>query len=413
MGLAQLLSDLCSNPKHTRWIAPLLNICDGLLCVLIIWKIPYTEIDWTTYMQQIQLYILGERDYTLIKGSTGPLVYPAAHVYGYTLLYHLTDEGRDIAFGQIIFAFLYLITLTVVMACYRRSRAPPYLFPLLVLSKRLHSIYVLRLFNDGLAALAMWAFIWLFMNRKWTSGVIVWSIGLGVKMTLLPMAPAVVVLLALSLSIGRCIRLAALALGVQAMLAMPFLQTNPMGYFNRAFEFGRQFMFKWTVNWRFVPENVFLSREWALSLGALNLLIVAVFIVTIWLKPSGKNLPDFTLEFITGRYSGVSLHSPFIMTVLLTTLSVGLLCARSMHYQFFAYLAWATPFLLWRSGYHPILVYILWALQEWAWNVYPSTNLSSTIVVLSLCAQVFGLLVNRTHAFFIPPRDPKAKEHVQ
>jgi alpha-1,3-mannosyltransferase len=166
-------------------------------------------------MQQIQLFLNGERDYTLIKGSTGPLVYPAAHVYSYTLLYHITDEGRDIAFGQIIFLFLYLITLTIVMACYRRVGAPPYLFPLLVLSKRLHSVYMLRLFNDGLAALMMWVSICFFINRKWTAGVIAWSLGLGIKMTLILLAPAVIVLLALSLSIWQCARLAVLALGIQ------------------------------------------------------------------------------------------------------------------------------------------------------------------------------------------------------
>ncbi|KAI9370602.1 glycosyltransferase [Aspergillus egyptiacus] len=413
MGLTHFVSDLCSSPKHSKWIAPLLIIGDSLLCSLIIWKVAYTEIDWTTYMQQIQLYISGERDYTLIKGSTGPLVYPAAHVYIYTLLYHLTNEGQDIVFGQIIFAFLYLLTLTVVMACYRRSGAPPYLFPLLVLSKRLHSVYMLRMFNDGIAALAMWAFIWLFMNRKWTAGVMIWSLGLGVKMTLLPIAPAVTLLLALSLDIGSCIRLALSALGTQVTLAIPFLQVNSAGYFNRAFELKRQFMFKWTVNWRFVPEEVFLSMEWALALGALNLFLVALFITTIWLKPSGASLPKFSCDFITGRHRGVPLHPSFIMTVLLTSISIGLLCARSLHYQFFAYLAWATPFLLWRAGYHPVLVYILWAMQEWAWNVYPSTNLSSTIVVLSLSAQVFGIFVNRNHTLSTPAHNPRAKEHVQ
>lgn len=166
-------------------------------------------------MQQIQLYLSGERDYTLIKGSTGPLVYPAAHVYSYALFHNLTDEGRDIAFGQIIFAFLYLTTLTVVMTCYRRVGAPPYLFPLLVLSKRLHSVYMLRLFNDGLAAMVMWGAIWFFLNRKWTPAVILWSLGLGVKMTLILLVPAVIVVLALSLSMGPCIGLAILALGIQ------------------------------------------------------------------------------------------------------------------------------------------------------------------------------------------------------
>ncbi|KAL4919731.1 glycosyltransferase [Aspergillus aurantiobrunneus] len=413
MGLTQLVIELCSNPKHTKWIAPLLNVGDGVLCALIIWKVPYTEIDWTTYMQQIKLYVSGEREYTLIEGSTGPLVYPAAHVYSYTLLYHLTDAGRDIGFGQIIFAFLYLITLTIVMACYRRVRAPPYLFPLLVLSKRLHSVYMLRLFNDGLAALAMWGSIWLFMNRKWALAVILWSLGLGIKMSLILLVPAVIVVLALGLSIGPCIRLAILAVGIQVALAIPFLQTNPNGYFERAFEFGRQFMFKWTVNWRFVPEDIFLSTGFWWGLIALHSLILIVFGTTSFLKPSGTNLPNFVSRFLTGRHRGVALQPAFTMAVLLTSLAIGLLCARSIHYQFFAYLSWATPFLLWRAGYHPILVYALWLLQEWAWNVYPSTSLSSTVVVLLLCAQVFGVLFNRNFVFSTSSPTPETKAHAQ
>lgn len=30
-----------------------------------------TEIDWKAYMQQVEQYRYGERDYTLIKGDTG------------------------------------------------------------------------------------------------------------------------------------------------------------------------------------------------------------------------------------------------------------------------------------------------------------------------------------------------------
>lgn len=33
-----------------------------------------TEIDWETYMYQLELYIEGERDYSMISGPTGPLV---------------------------------------------------------------------------------------------------------------------------------------------------------------------------------------------------------------------------------------------------------------------------------------------------------------------------------------------------
>lgn len=166
-------------------------------------------------MQQVSLYISGERDYTLLKGSTGPLVYPAAHVYIYSILYHLTNEGRDIFVGQILFSMLYLTALGVVILCYRQSGAPPYLFPLLVLSKRLHSVFVLRLFNDGIAALAMWTAILLFMNRKWASGVAVWSFGVAIKMTLLLLAPAIAVVTMLRLGSLASIRLGIVAALVQ------------------------------------------------------------------------------------------------------------------------------------------------------------------------------------------------------
>lgn len=73
-------------------------------------------------MEQIEQYVAGERDYTQIKGGTGPLVYPAAHVYIYWALYHITNKGTDILMAQRIFGVLYLGTLAIVMACYRRAK---------------------------------------------------------------------------------------------------------------------------------------------------------------------------------------------------------------------------------------------------------------------------------------------------
>ncbi|KAJ5690258.1 hypothetical protein N7462_004650 [Penicillium macrosclerotiorum] len=391
MPWAKFIRTALTHPRHTQWIAPLLVLADAFLCALVIWKISYTEIDWTTYMQQISLYISGERDYTSIKGSTGPLVYPAAHVHIYTVLYNLTDEGRDILLGQIIFAGLYLATLIVVMACYRQVQAPPYLFPLLVLSKRLHSIYMLRMFNDGIAAFAMWVAIYLCMKQKWTAGIAVWSFGVGIKMTLVLLVPAIAIITLLSLGLLQTAALGFMAVLIQVLLAIPFLQTNAVGYISKAFELSRQFMFKWTVNWRFVGEENFLSREFSLGLLALHVSLLAVFL-TVWVKPSGTNMLRFLQDKLEGRQPPISLSKSFIMTAMLSALAIGLLCARSLHYQFFAYLAWTTPFLCWRAGLHPILILSVWALQEWAWNVYPSTNFSSMTVVLSLALQVIGVL---------------------
>lgn len=107
-------------------------------------------------MQQVEQFLGGERDYTLIKGTTGPLVYPAAHVYIYSGLYRLTDGGKDIRKAQIIFAGLYLGVLSLVMACYRKAKVLFNLMPhkvildqvscwtaLIMLCVRHHSTYSL------------------------------------------------------------------------------------------------------------------------------------------------------------------------------------------------------------------------------------------------------------------------------
>jgi alpha-1,3-mannosyltransferase len=73
-------------------------------------------------MEQIEIYNKGERDYKNIVGGTGPLVYPAAHVFIYRLLYKLTDQGRDIHTAQYIFGLVYLLTLAIVMQCYRAAK---------------------------------------------------------------------------------------------------------------------------------------------------------------------------------------------------------------------------------------------------------------------------------------------------
>lgn len=78
-------------------------------------------------MEQVSKILSGERDYTKIRGGTGPLVYPAAHVYIYTGLYHLTDEGTNILLAQQLFAGLYMVTLAVVMGSYWQAKASKHL----------------------------------------------------------------------------------------------------------------------------------------------------------------------------------------------------------------------------------------------------------------------------------------------
>lgn len=68
----------------------------------------------------------------------------------------------------------------------------------------------------------------------------------------------------------------------QLLLGLPFLLDNPVGYVSRAFDLGRQFMFKWTVNWRFLPEWLFLNRYFHLLLLSAHLLTLLLFAFRRW-----------------------------------------------------------------------------------------------------------------------------------
>ena len=81
-----------------------------------------TEIDWNAYMQEVEGFLNGTLDYELLKGETGPLVYPAGFVYVFSALYYVTDYGKNIARAQWIYGALYLVLMYQVFRLYCRSR---------------------------------------------------------------------------------------------------------------------------------------------------------------------------------------------------------------------------------------------------------------------------------------------------
>ena len=216
-------------------------------------------------------------------------------------------------------------------------------------------------------------------------------------MSLVLSLPGVAVVLFLGRGYHGSIRLAWLMFQVQLAIGIPFLMTNWQGYVGRAFDLSRQFLFRWTVNWRFVGEDLFLSKSFTVALLALHAAVLVLFVMTRWLKPARQPASKLVKSLLCLRQPltnqqevlvSRNLSPRFIVSTILTANVVGLLFARSLHYQFYAYVAWSTPFLLWRSGIHPVLLYVLWGIQEWAWNVYPSTSLSSAVVVGSLALAV-------------------------
>ncbi|KAI9479094.1 dolichyl-P-Man:Man(5)GlcNAc(2)-PP-dolichol alpha-1,3-mannosyltransferase [Coemansia sp. RSA 989] len=379
------------SPRYFGLVALAVLVLEAGLNYAIIQHVPYTEIDWRAYMQEVKGVMDGERNYLKLHGDTGPLVYPAGFVWFYGALRIVT--GETVRSAQYIFMAVYLATLAIVLAIYKRVQVPPIFLVLLVLSKRLHSIYVLRLFNDTVAMLPAYAAVLAMSSRymRW-SGVLL-STGISIKMNVQLMLPGAAYVWWRTGGARMVIMQLVAVVLVQGIVAMPFLTSYPYEYLARAFEYTRQFDFTWTVNWRFIGQQIFASQEWAKGLLAVHAGLLVTLATTVWPQLSGRSLSAVIAEGFSQRNRHVEARE--IAVVMFSANFVGIVCARSLHYQFYSWYAHSLPLLLWYTQLRPAMVLVLWMAVEFAWNVYPSTNLSSLVLLVAHLFITAGIVIRR------------------
>ena len=378
-----------------------LLILEGVLCVAIIRRVAYTEIDWIAYMEEVETYMAGERDYLQIRGGTGPLVYPAGFLYLYQWLRHLAGgDGSDILAAQYAFAALYVVNSAVVLGLYtsvlmecRRRRSdessgntPSELsdahmtwswrvaMGLTCLSKRIHSIFVLRLFNDAPAMFLLYLSTYLFAKSMWRTGCFVFSLGVSIKMNVLLFAPGLLLLLLQSqASLWGTASCLAICAGVQLIVGAPFLKAYPISYLRKAFELDRVFFYKWTVNWKFLPEDVFVSKPLSLILLALHIGCL-VFFARKWLN-SAKGQSGQCLH-ISRRLSPT-----YVVQTMFISNFIGMCFSRTLHYQFYSWYFHTLPLMAWMVDDMPMVMrVVLVGMIEYAFNVFPATPFSSYVL---------------------------------
>ncbi|XP_077343853.1 dol-P-Man:Man(5)GlcNAc(2)-PP-Dol alpha-1,3-mannosyltransferase [Lithobates pipiens] len=387
-GLAETLRrapekcrQVLTDPQYTA----LLGVC---LCVLelgvthwVIQRVPYTEIDWRAYMDEVEGVLNGTYDYTKLQGETGPLVYPAGFVYIFSALYYVTEQGSNIRLAQYIFAALYLLTLFLVFRIYIvTKKVPPYVFFFMCCaSYRVHSIFLLRLFNDPVAMVILFLSINLILQDHWSWGCIFYSLAVSVKMNILLLAPGLLYLLLCRFGLLRTIPKLFICAILQVILALPFLLENPTGYLIRSFDFGRQFLFQWTVNWRFLPEHVFQHRVFHLALLTAHLAGIVLFCFYRWHR-SGQSLLTLLKDPAQRKPRSRQLSANKIIFVLFSSNFLGVTFSRSLHYQFYVWYFHTLPYLLWctnTSAFPGLAKILILGLIELSWNTFPSTSMSS------------------------------------
>ena len=76
-------------------------------------------------------------------------------------------------------------------------------------------------------------------------------------------APPLLVLIVGGERLTGALHSVALIIVAQLVIGAEFLASHPRSYVSKAFEFTRAFFYRWTVNWKFVSEPLFLSATFA------------------------------------------------------------------------------------------------------------------------------------------------------
>ncbi|VFQ59630.1 unnamed protein product [Cuscuta campestris] len=395
---------LLRNPKLLSAVA--LVLAESIIVALIIAYVPYTKIDWDAYMSQVSGFLGGERDYENLRGDTGPLVYPAGFLYLYSAIQYVT--GGQVFPAQILFGFLYIINLGITLSISLKTDVVPWWALLLLsLSKRVHSIFVLRLFNDCLATTILHGALLSLLYQKWHLGLVIFSAAVSVKMNVLLYAPPLLLLMMKAMSIDGVISALAGAALVQILLGLPFILPHPVPYLSRAFNLGRVFIHFWSVNFKFVPEDIFVSKTFAISLLGAHLTLLMLFAHYRWCRNEGGlfaflqsqlgqmkhriiTLFSLSCKTLPGQSLGQKCLLPdHIVTTMFVGNFIGIICARSLHYQFYSWYFYSIPYLLWKTPFPTFVRLLLFSIVELCWNVYPS-NVYSSALLLSAHLVILG-----------------------
>lgn len=403
LQLWRQLVSLLTDPKKLSLITKFFILAEIVVNILVIENVSYTEIDWRAYMQEVEGFLNGTMDYSKLRGDTGPLVYPAGFVYIFSGLYYMTSRGADIKTAQYIYAVVYTITLMLVFKIYARTKkVPPYVLILMCCtSYRIHSIFVLRLFNDPIAMLLLYASLNAFLDNRWYLGSVLYSLAVSVKMNILLFAPALLVAYLCVLGLFKTLIHLNICAFIQLILGLPFLLENPIAYIKGAFNLGRIFEFKWTVNWRFLSEEVFVHPYFHNFLLLLHVLTL-LYCLRIWivymesyakLKDVEKNLKP---QILKKEKIDMSIVSQLLVYPLFLANFIGIMFSRSLHYQFYVWYYHTLPYIAWCTDYKTVIKLTLLGMIELCWNTYPSTVFSSAALHICHIILLYGTLKTKS-----------------
>jgi alpha-1,3-mannosyltransferase len=136
------------------------------------------------------------------------------------------------------------------------------------------------------------------------------------------------------------------------------------------------------LQYQFLPEETFLSKQMALLLLALHLSGL-VYCAVRWLQATKQQTGQRI--FLTLTNQRLSAH--YIIYTMLISNFIGICFARTLHYQFYIWYFHALPFLLWTQDAYPIPIRLaLMGAIEYAFLTFPATPTSSAVLQVAHAA---------------------------
>jgi alpha-1,3-mannosyltransferase len=417
--------------------------------------------DWDAYMEQAyQVYQLKEYNYSKLMGDTGPLVYPAGHVWIHTACLQLSqwnvshwtsvkDQKVDLEFPEkyldrniykldVIKQLQWCFAIVWMMICYfalslvqtvslhqlnmhgnkRKiksisdnlsiSECIPFMFTLILMSihRRSRNVVITGFFNDSWAMLFGYLSLYLstlleehdFSSVKWYSFLLSLSIGISIKMNILLLAPGVAMIMVSSLLSKKLTVRNALVWFYHVITSVSFMIVVQV-------VIALPFLMHDSTSYlsRAFQFDRKFTQVWSINWFWID---TSVFSSTIFAKSLlALHLPCLALYFYF-QAKDCSTKSPIkSMEMLIASNVIGILFSRSLHYQFHLWYWHMIPivFLIRRDTgdfMSSITMYIIdlvfILLFERSWGVQPPTFDSSLSVTLHHAYLLYVILHDLT-----------------
>ncbi|CAO3617632.1 unnamed protein product [Mucor fragilis] len=148
-----------------------------------------------------------------------------------------------------------------------------------------------------------------------------------------------------------------------------------------------------------MTEETFISNWFAKELLIGHGFTLLMFIVFIWCGPKGGVMHVLRKGF--SRHNRMTVSNDEIISMMFTSNFIGVLFARSLHYQFYSWYFQTLPYLLWQcawlsteKGLKSTSRILIFVTIEGCWLTFPSTIKSSWTLAACHIMLLLGIFGN-------------------